>query len=269
MEIQEKNVQTLHVLGLTPSQAKIYLALVQTGKEKIQTISGIANLDRSNTHHTVMQLEKIGLISRILGTPNRYQAIPLKDGVSILLKHKQDQYGEIEKKAQNLIQIAQAQNAEPQEEYIFKIIKEEKEIEIKSIINSCENAQENFDLLINEKTFYGGVMDLAKDQLSCIKRGVKYRVVTEKINLQPIQKNLQAFLAEPNFQIRYISKAPTAQLILCDKKRATVRLLPNSGIGESSILITNHSGCVEMFQSHFDKIWNEAQEYKLKNNKAT
>jgi sugar-specific transcriptional regulator TrmB len=84
---------------LTPLQAKIYLVSIQGGKEKIKTIARIANIDRSSTYQAVIQLQEIGLIEKILGTPNLYQAAPIEEGVSTLLKHKEDQSSEIQKEA--------------------------------------------------------------------------------------------------------------------------------------------------------------------------
>ncbi len=93
-----------------------------------------------------------------------------------------------------------------------------------------------------------------------LKKTIKCRIIVEKES-SPNPKELPAFLAIPNFQIRFIPKAPTSELTICDKKMAIVALLPDSMRGERTTLVTNHPGCLEMFQNHFDKIWNEAQDY--------
>ena len=260
----ENREENLQKLGLTSLQAKIYSTLLDAGKEKTLTISKTANIDRSNTYRTILHLQNIGLVTKILNNPNLYQAVPMKDAVSTLINHKRDEYDNIKKVAQKLI-LTSSTNAEgfQQKEYEFRINRKDKKSEREEIIASCKNIKESFDLLINRKTFSGGVIDLAKEQLNCVRRGIKYRMITEKLDTQSMEEIINVFTSEPNFQIRYITKTPLAEIVINDRKVAVIMLSPNSGIGERSRLITDHPGCIEMFQNHFDKIWNEAQEYKL------
>jgi sugar-specific transcriptional regulator TrmB len=258
VDIDEKNLQTMHKLGLTNLQAKIYLVSIQTGREKIKTLSLAANMDRSNTYQAVQQLQQVGLMEKILGEPNLYQAIPIENAVSTLLKSKETEYNQIQDQAKKLVEVVHSEN-QTAKEYEFKIMKRQKEYEIKDIVNACKSAQESFDMLINRKTFCYGVIDLAKDQLECLERGVEYRVLTEKLNTPSIKQKLEAFLQYPNFKIKFLSKTPEAELVIGDKKAAIVSLVSNSEMGESPLFLTTHPGMIKMFQSHFDKVWNETQ----------
>ena len=263
MDFDEKSCQTLNKLGLTILQAKVYLTLIQSGREKIGILSKNSGIDRSNTYQTIIQLQNKGLVEKILGAPNLYQALPIEDGISVLLKHKQDQYNEIQKEAQELASLIRAKDmTSEKKEYEFKIVKRKKETGLKEIINGCKFAQECFDELISTKTFYEGFVDLYKEQLGCVKRGIKYRMITEKISTKLIQNKLNTLMAEPNFQLRYILKAPEIEVGIQDKKFAQVTLSPNSFLGESPCLYTTHPGCIEMFENYFEMIWKQAKEYK-------
>ena len=265
MGIEEKTIKILHNLGLTPLQAKIYMVLIQIGKEKIQTIAKEANTDRANTYQAIAQLQKIGLIEKILSRPNFYQALPLEDGISTLLRYKERQYSEIQKQAQELRQLQQhSRTVLKEKEYEFKVYAREKGKLLDTIRNSMIYAQESFDLLLNSKSFCTCVLDLAKDQLGCIRRGVKYRLITPRMNLDSKQmKILQTLIAQPNFQIKFISYTPNSELIIRDKKKVSVTLLPNAGLGEGRILTSDHQGCIEMFQNHFDTIWDQAENSEI------
>ncbi len=96
-------LENLQKLGLTMLQAKIYTVVLDAGKEKIQTISKIANVDRSNTYRTILHLQNIGLVEETLGSPNIYQAIPVKDAVSILIDLKQNEFEKMQKVATKLM----------------------------------------------------------------------------------------------------------------------------------------------------------------------
>jgi sugar-specific transcriptional regulator TrmB len=262
MKSEEEIAQKLTEIGLTPLQARIYMILYYSGKEKVLTISKIAKLDRSNTYRAILQLENIGLVTKIIGTPNAYQALPLKDTISTLVSFKKTEFDSILDTAQELMKEDASSSAKAQEKcHEFRMIKMTKEKEREEIIDRCKIIQESNDLLINKKTFLQGVIDLAPEQLACIRKGVKFRVITEKIKARPILKKLKPFIAEPNFQIRYISHTSESEVVINDKKIAYVMLVPYSGLGERTMLIVDHQGCVEMFQSHFEKVWNEAQEY--------
>ena len=95
-----------------------------------------------------------------------------------------------------------------------------------------------------------------------MKRGVRYRVVIEIPNSIQIVKTLKNFINEPNFKVRFISNQPQAELTVIDEKETTVSLVRNAMIREKN-LKTNNSACVEMFKSHFEKVWDQAGEYEL------
>lgn len=263
MQIQERNIQTLHKLGLTLLQAKIYLVLVQGGKEKIQTISKITDTDRSNTYHAIAQLQQMGLVEKIIDYPSLYQAIPLQTGVSILLNRKKDQYNKIQREAYELNRIIRVDSPRAPEESSFKLIKRSRKTEMKDIINACNNTQECVDIVTNDKTFQS-LMDLGEYHLKCIKRGVKYRIITKSVAFQ--SKKLGSFLKEPNFQMRCLPTPPKAEFAIHDHKSAMVILCPHLGLGNKSALFTSNPSCVEIFQKYFDTVWTEAKEYRLDKN---
>ncbi|MCW4018512.1 MAG: hypothetical protein NWF00_07545 [Candidatus Bathyarchaeota archaeon] len=263
--LEEEYSRSLQKIGLTSLQAKIYMVLVRAGKEKTLTISKMANADRSNTYRTILQLQKMGLVTKILGIPNLYRAVPLKDAVSALIDQKKDEYEEMQEVAEELKRISSADDFTPKaRDCEFSIVKTAKEKTRRGAKHCCETAKESIDFILNRKAVFLTIIDLAEYQLGCVKRGVKYRIVSEYIDID-VTKELTNFIAEPNFQIRYIREEPKTELIIVDKKAAVVSLFPHEEYIKKTQLFSNHSGCIEMFQSHFDKIWNEAHEYPTKN----
>ena len=47
-----------------------------------------------------LELQKLGLVEKIIATPNRFRAIPPTDAISILLEEKIDYFSNLQKKAQ-------------------------------------------------------------------------------------------------------------------------------------------------------------------------
>lgn len=96
--VEDERVQTLMNLGLTLLQAKIYLALAQAGKTKIETISKASNIARQDIYRIMPTLQKLGLAEKIVTTPTMYKATPIKEGYYLLLQNKTQEYTELRKK---------------------------------------------------------------------------------------------------------------------------------------------------------------------------
>jgi sugar-specific transcriptional regulator TrmB len=264
IDLSYVDIQKLQSLGLTLLQAKVYLILVRGGTETTLAVSNKAHVDRSNTYRAILQLQDMGLVTKILGVPNSYQAIPFKNAVLTLLSRKKTEYDKVQATAQELMQKRIKKIAGTNPEKGFVLEKWTREIYQQKIIICTETASDTIDLMINKKTFIGGVIDLAKYQLACVKRGVRYRIITESSYLCKDQKKLEPFLAEPNFQFRILPQNFQFDMTIVDKKNACIFLVPDVGMNNTTVLITYHPACIEVFQSHFDKEWNQAQEYKLK-----
>ena len=268
MATQRNEIQDLTEMGLTLRQAKIYLCLIRTGKQKATTLSKIANIDRSNTYQALAQLHKKGLVTKILGKPTVYEAIDIQEGIATLLEHQKEQYNKINEKAEKLLQLIHPKKALSYRELEeFKIAKYGKETELKKIGLCCVTAKESIDLLLNKKTFHVGVVGNIEPHIEAMKRGVKYRMIIEKIEPKQIPKTFQKLRAELNFQIKYICNTPNAEMVIRDKNSGFISLLPNRDIGKKPILITKNVGCIEIFQTFFDTMWKQAKPYKINKTK--
>src|SRR4030042_703709 len=104
MATQEEDYETLIKLGLTKLQAEVYLTLTKLGTACIKTISDTAKIDRAHVYQVIAKLQEIGLVQKILSTPNLFKAISLQEGLQILLERKAKEFSEIEEKTQETIQ---------------------------------------------------------------------------------------------------------------------------------------------------------------------
>lgn len=223
----------------------------------------MANVDRSNTANIIAQLTEIGLVEKLLHKPNYYQAIPLEEGIALLLNSKERQYNEIKREAETLLSQEiqnSGNNGTSFHQYQFKLLKRSKELQAKDIVTGCPKIEKNCDCILNKKRFFQGIIGFFQAQFNCLSRGVKFRIITEPTNSQAAQEKLGKFLLKPDFQIRYISHRPEVDLVILDRKIAKVYLTPGKGLGESYVLITDHPGCVKMFLDHFDYMWFELGE---------
>ena len=109
----------------------------------------------------------MGLVARIVDSPTFYQAISMKEAVSTLINRQRAEYVKIQKVAQELLLIDPTITMKPhEEESEFIIEKWSKEKLRKEVTNCCKNAKETIDLLLNNRTFDEGVIDLTRYQLA-------------------------------------------------------------------------------------------------------
>ena len=73
----EENIKTLVSLGMSGTQAKVCLALGRIGPSAISEISDASGVGRPETYRATVELEKKGLIEKILSVPTKYELLPL------------------------------------------------------------------------------------------------------------------------------------------------------------------------------------------------
>ncbi len=268
MEIENKNIHMLCKLGLTPLEAKVFLILARSGRQKIEKIATLADIDRSNAYPTIKKLQRSALVSEIIGKPNLYEAVSLKEGISILLELKETEFSAIKKEAKEFASSIKYKNRLALMDCEFKIIKRSRKTSASDVITACKNAERSFDLIISANIFTYLFIELAAYQLDCIRRGVEYRVITEQTNVERNIKDIHRFMKYANFSLRTVSEPLGTELAISDKKIVDFNLIPNATKLDSSKLETNHPGCVEVFQNHFDKVWSQAQNWSLKRDKV-
>ena len=251
----------MHKLGLTYQEAKIYLISSHIGKQTIKQISTLVDIERSNTYNIIKKLHKAGLFVEMIGRPNLYEAIPIEQGVSTLLRFKEQEYNSAAKEAKYLLDKRNISSSIKPAEYEFRIARTLKKTFQQGIMKSCEVAERSFDLLLSSSVFFWGFLQLAESQLQCVKRGVNYRVIVEREVLSKKPPILNAFLKYENFKIRGVSEHLRIEGGIGDKKFANMFLTPRADLEEALQLRTNHPGFIELMQNYFDAIWNDAQEY--------
>ncbi len=268
---EENDVLILNKLGLTVRQAKIYLALIQTGKASVSVISKASGIDRSSTYKTILKLNMNGLVEQMFGFPILYSAVPLKEGIKTLLMQREDDFLETRAEANMLLQktsintgtINKKDNAE------FMMVPE-KGVVTKKLKIELEKTQFSANVITTANRF-PQIMDyLFTTFCGMIEHGVIVRLLVEKspsefnaIFNKHTSAKAKALLSNPKFTIRHKISSPTHALAVYDHERALIILNPALNIEGSPAIWTNHSSIVMALEDHFDKLWNRADEYRL------
>lgn len=259
---QNEDIQTLKQFGLTFLQAKVYLTLVRTGKSTVRNIAENANIARQEAQRVTTELQKIGLVEKILTNPTEFDPTPLNEAVKFLLKRREKTSLDLEEKANLLLEnFASNRVKKSDEQKTAKfVIASGKEAIIRKSRMVVDRTKESCSIINGLWKNVGYASSLFKEQtIKALKRQVKFRVLTEKLpEEQSIQKIYKDCLKSPNFEIRFLSAGLPAMLGIYDRKELLVSTCPEKLIADSPMLWTNDQALICAAQTYFDDLWRQA-----------
>lgn len=262
LQALEKEVNVLLELGLTSTEARVYLALVQLGLSRIGAISENTGIHRANLYPTLRSLEEKSLIEKEVDAPTKYQAVPPQVVLPMLVRSKQSQVFDLETKAQQVAANLQAKqthnglaNALEREENKFALIPG-KDVLIGKMRKAIQEAQVSVDAATTLNRLSLGVVEFAEDYKDALRRGVKIQIAAEKHSVRATQKTLRALESCGKFEVRFFSSAADAVVWVVDGKEAAIMTAPNACLTGSSALWSSNSSFVAVVKSYFEAKWN-------------
>lgn len=252
------DAQILVGLGLTRVQAEVYLTLAKIGKGTIKSISNTAKIDRANAYRVIQKLEELNLVEKVLTTPTIFMAVPLQEGIEMLLGQKSKAYQEIEVKTKELLQRCKDTSKETplNDEYEFIML---------SASSSLRKLNEMFGRLqeIHELIIYWDDLKPLLDWSinnwrTFLKKGIKIKLITYMQEEETMPTNLLALKKYPLFEIRRMSTPPTCTLTIFDERESLISTMPHAPLCPS--LWVNNPNVVSVFQNNFDQIWGKSKD---------
>jgi sugar-specific transcriptional regulator TrmB len=259
----ENDIDTLTQLGLTPTQAKVYIVLVKYEKASVQTIAKVAQIDRSDSYRVIRQLQNLRLTEKILGTPSSYRAMPLTEGISLLLNQKKHEFRLLQNNAKKLLRkngplLKADQSCADQDQFV---IVPPLEMHYRKFQDSLGKARESLDSVFSWADLKSTIEDGAPAHKEALKKGAKLRYIVEK---QGVPKDHAAttnvLSSVGSFKVRFVQKIPQVWFGIVDKEELFVVVCPKPNPMKSACLWSCNSGIIEIFQSYFDAAWQNARE---------
>jgi sugar-specific transcriptional regulator TrmB len=263
-DVQDEDVEALASLGLTVLQAKVYLALVKSGNATIRIISKTSKVARQDLYRITSELQKLGLVERVIATPTTFKATELTEGVSILLQRMHKKENAARKKIRKLVQRYRDKSAktQPQIEEPQFILVPEKEV-IRRTRRNIENTQKSLDVITTFNRLKPGIFNFDEVDKKALERGVKLRFITDKPEDEnSLTEILKAVTKNPLFEIRYIHNPPLAAIAIYDKKTAVIAISASAAINEVPILMSNNPSLLAVVRSYFETMWSTALKFK-------
>jgi sugar-specific transcriptional regulator TrmB len=255
-------------MGLTLVQAKVYLALVESGPSKTSAISKISKVAQPDVYKTLSKLQQLGLVEKIIKTPHEYRAIPINEGVSFLLETKREQYAKVRAEARMLLDTFKPErlnNAGQLEPSQFVLIPKGRTV-IERINTAIAEAEISMDILLSWKRFSRGIASTFAESIeSAWAKNVKIRFIIESPPKSQTAEQLVQFCRKRPFsQIKFIPYCPTIVLGIYDKKEVFLIVKPKTDLPGSPALWSTNSSLIALAEDHFEILWLTAMERNLR-----
>ena len=258
----EDPVRTLTKLGLTLNQARVYLILAESAVSTASQISKISKLAREEVYRVIPKLQDLGLIEIIVGTPTKYKAQPLNDGIRILLNRKTDEDKKLREEAENLLKHHTKLTPEltiPEEsDSKFSLLRDGLDIQTRG--QAVEDAMETIDAVETLSRLLQIPPNQMKTTIKTLKRGVKLRLViyAERENEHRLRDYVKQFEC-PNFEARHCFTKPTAYMALCDNKLTFLSTELEADLDKETALVSENACLAKLAKEYFERIWHESQ----------
>jgi sugar-specific transcriptional regulator TrmB len=258
-----EELQTLSDLGLTLIQARVYSALVWYGPSKVSEIAKNSNVARPDVYRTLLKLQEIGLVEKIIEMPVKYKVTPIGEGLSLLLDRKTKQYEELRARTHILLETARMKKPKKFSSNInqFVLVPGGKTV-IERIRLAIEKAMQSVDLVLSWKRFSRGIVSTFAESIEIAwKKKVEIRFAIERPSESKTDKELVKFCREkPSCDVRLIQHQPKTVLGIYDKKEVFIIVDPEKDLSDSPALWSNNPSLISLAEDYFEVLWVTASE---------
>ncbi|MFA5797369.1 MAG: helix-turn-helix domain-containing protein [Candidatus Woesearchaeota archaeon] len=244
-------IQQLENIGLSPYEAKSYVALLRNGPQKGKTLADMAGIPRTSIYPNLESLEHKGFVTLIQREPKIYKA---KDPQIAVNAYVDRQSANMKEKAEQVI-LASKQlttiNIENSYENIELFIGTNQSYKAAKQLGE-ETSKELLIIGSGRKTV---VLSAMHNWIKIAKRGVNIKIIFE--NITEIQGLIQK-LREHNIQVRAY-KFPNMALIISDTK-ITHYSIKSEKIREKRIVMrVVHEDFAKAQTEFFNMLWDKAR----------
>jgi sugar-specific transcriptional regulator TrmB len=262
---RDEDVETLMRLGLTLLQARTYLVLSTLGSSTMATISKASSVARQDVYRVMPALQKLGIVEKVVKTPATYKALPIKDGLSLLLQQKKDNFAEVKKRALAMVEnLQKIKEKQPEEDAAqFAIIydqmllyqKYEKYNTLAGTSIDCSGPWQAMKWLMS-------LCDCRNDLFTqAMKKGVRIRILTEERGEDSaVDNNIVGMSKNALFEIRFVSQPMSLKLVLYDGKEAYTSI-STSPDKDMPMLWSNNPNFVGIIANQFEELWSKGAKF--------
>jgi sugar-specific transcriptional regulator TrmB len=273
MLIPEEYIEVLVELGLTHTEAKVYMALLCLKSAEASVLHRESNVARQEVYRILSDLQEKGLIEKIIGRPTRFTPISANDTIRILLERRRKQNRELRRKA-----IKRFRNFEIDCTGMLTFDRDAKFVllskseanptgHIDKLGEAIDNAQKSVMCSITFPFFIKVKYNDENKWKKAVKRAVKFKFIISRSPNEKSELSLDTKLKNSDyFEIRWTSSPLPASVLLVDEREAFCRIGYDV---ECPVLWSANPNFVSMIKEYFEMKWKTLEHNKKLENLVT
>lgn len=250
----EKTITTLSMYGLTEYESKVYITLIVKGSQEASKVSKYAGLPRSHTYAVLKSLQMRGLVIVIPEAVNRYRAVPLDEGLDILIDEKKKDFENLKRSKDVLLSEIRPREAIPSGNHSSVLLYYGRQNVYKLVDEMFARCDESCDIMTTSNgivRFYTYFSDKASEFRS---RDVKVRFIA------PVTPNVEdiALKLSRLVDLRAIDQLPYIRFVLVDDREVMFAEYPEDDFkatGKETGIWINQEDLSRMMKTLFDNTW--------------
>lgn len=266
MQSFDEPVETLINLGLTMLQAKVYLSLAKRGTSTGRSTAKEAKVAPQDVYRVLAELQDTGLVEKIISKPNKYCAMPIEQGLAMLIKRRKNQTRQLERSVKIVSKLfhPSLKGAQKTEEGDFVLIGKEEPLKNRAH-RMLETAHVSLDLMneINEGMM--GHDNLYNLETKFLNRGGRIRDILSKAT--PTFHLTKTFCSlqqrYPEFQARYLDSPAPAIVMIKDGIEALVSTKAKTKTFMQPFLWTDNPILVQIIQQWYNQVWDKSSQENI------
>ena len=254
------DLETLKDLGLTFSQARVYLAAAKLGRAKAVDIWKESGVGRQEVYRILSELLELGLIEKEITKPTQFRATSLTKGLKILLNARHKEISALDVKVRKIKERNKSNiNAIGTQEPQFVILPRKYLMENRGQY-SYKKAKKNIDFLGSFRRIADAFTYNITVYNEAVKRGVLMNVITDKpevFEFERLKKEANILFSKKTFNLKFAAQPVNIAISIIDNKEAYFALNPERNIFEDQLLWTNNSTIITLAKEHFMTSWDK------------
>ena len=249
-------LEALVELGLTSSEAKVYLAAARLGAATTTEIASTAEKERSNTHHLLQRLEQLGLVDATLDSPTKFKPVEPKYAIDHLFELQKLKLKRLEEmKSSTLTSLAPTPVRSLPDTETFSVVRGRVRTYLR-VIDTLPSCRNEVSMLMSSNGLirFSRFRNFVELMGLKAREGVKFKIVTEITKNNAEYARIMTEMAE----VRHV-RNQTTNASIYDKKLGSVALSINDALEEDAsdhvALWSNGVSFVRMLASLFDSAW--------------
>jgi sugar-specific transcriptional regulator TrmB len=268
--VKELVIETLKDFGLTSKESEVYIYLTKSCIQKAGTISKQLKMHKAQIYRILANLRSKGLVESTFEVPMRFEAVPFKTFLDLMIKSKKEEATLLEEKRDELLDHWNSINIKCPEYSLrkFMIIEGKKNL-YSMIFQMIERAEKEVLGVIDSLGLIQAVQMGLLNVLETIETRIKFLTPITTENLQKIKPVIKKLTKNTNLIVNHVDivSGICPRFIIRDNEEAIIFLLPqetSSPDKKSENGIWTNTPAVFYTKSFFEELWHKSMNVNKK-----